>query len=80
MPYSNEIRQAMEHGSTEKPEIKEEEKALAMRLIKTLTAHFKPEKYYDTYQKNLQTVIEAKARDQKLPVLSVTFHGFRLWI
>jgi DNA end-binding protein Ku len=78
MHYPNEIRQTMEHGSTDKPEIKEKEKALAMRLIKTLAAHFKPEKYYDTYQQNLQTVIEAKTRDQKLPVLSVTFHGFRL--
>ena len=76
MPYPNEIRQAMEHGSTDKSEIKE--KALAMQLIKTLATHFKPEKYYDTCQQNLQTVIEAKARDQKLPFLSLTFHGLRL--
>ena len=78
MSYPNEIRQATEYGSTDKSEIKEQEKALAMRLIKTLAAHFKPGEYYDTCQHNLQTLIETKARDQKLSLFDLTFHGLRL--
>src|ERR1700681_3220992 len=59
MFYQNEIRPAVEYGSTDKAEIQEQEKTLAMRLIETLASHFKPEKYRDTYQQNLQALIEA---------------------
>jgi DNA end-binding protein Ku len=69
MFYQNEIRPAVQYGSTDKSEIKEQEMALAMQLINTLTAHFKPEKYRDLYQQNLQTLIEAKAHGQKIELI-----------
>jgi len=65
MFYPNEIRQAADNGSTDKSEVKEQERVLAKQLIENLAAPFKPEKYHDTYQENLRTLIEAKAKGQK---------------
>jgi DNA end-binding protein Ku len=65
MFYPNEIRQA-DNGNTEKSEVKEQERVLAKQLIENLAAHFHPEKYQDTYQENLRTLIEAKAKGQKI--------------
>jgi DNA end-binding protein Ku len=61
MFYANEIRQAAEAG-TENVEVKEQERALAEQLIKSLSAPFQPEKYHDTYQAALQELIDAKAK------------------
>lgn len=72
MFYQNEIRPAVEYGSTNKSEIKEQEKALAMQLIESLATHFKPDKFHDAYQENLQKLIEAKAHGQKLSVVPHT--------
>ena len=74
MFYPNEIRQAVNYGSSDKSEVKEQEKALAMRLIESLAAEFKPEKYHDTYQQNLQALIDAKARGQKISVVPHASH------
>lgn len=63
MFYSNEIRAATETGEG-KFEIKEQERALAMQLVESLAAPFDPEKYHDTYQEALRTLIEAKAQGQ----------------
>jgi DNA end-binding protein Ku len=68
MFYQNEIRPAVEYGSTDKSETKEQEKALAMRLIESLATNFKPEQFHDAYQQNLQKLIEAKAHGQKLSI------------
>ena len=65
MFYPNEIRQAADNG-TDKSEVKEQERVLAKQLIENLAAPFKPEKYHDTYQENLRTLIEAKAKGQKI--------------
>jgi DNA end-binding protein Ku len=64
MFYSNEIRHAEESGG--KIEVKEQERALAEQLIKTLAAPFQPEKYHDTYQENLKTLIEAKTKGEEV--------------
>ena len=64
MFYSNEIRQAEEGGG--KIEVKEQERALAEQLIKTLAAPFQPEKYHDTYQENLKTLIAAKTKGEEV--------------
>lgn len=69
MFYQNEIRPAVEYGNTDKGEVKEQEKALAMRLIESLATHFQPEKFQDAYQQNLQSLIEAKAHGKKLSVV-----------
>jgi DNA end-binding protein Ku len=69
MFYQNEVRSAVEYGSTDKAQVKEQEKALAMRLIESLATHFQPEKFHDTYQENLQKLIDAKAHGQKLTIV-----------
>ena len=66
MFYPNEIRQAADNGITDKSEVKEQERVLAKQLIENLAANFKPDKYHDTYQENLRTLIEAKAKGQKI--------------
>ncbi|HTS13263.1 MAG TPA: Ku protein [Candidatus Limnocylindrales bacterium] len=63
MFYSNEIRPAAETG-TDKFEVREQERALATQLIESLAAPFEPEKYHDTYQDALRTLIDAKAEGQ----------------
>ena len=63
MFYANEIRQPADAGA-DKFEIKEQERSLASQLIETLAGSFQPEKYHDTYQEGLRTLIEAKAKDQ----------------
>ena len=63
MFYSNEIRAAAETGEG-KFEIKEQERSLATQLVESLAAPFQPEKYHDTYQESLRTLIEAKAKGQ----------------
>jgi len=45
MFYSNEVRQASEHGETTRKDIKEPERALKMQLSQSLAAPFNPEKY-----------------------------------
>jgi DNA end-binding protein Ku len=66
MFYSNEIRSAAEYGNTDKSEIKEQERTLAMQLIQNLAAPFHPEKYHDTYQESLRTLIAAKAKGEEV--------------
>ncbi|MGO9588584.1 MAG: Ku protein [Candidatus Acidiferrales bacterium] len=65
MFYANEIRPAVEAG-TEKVEVKEQERALAEQLIKSLAAPFQPEKYHDMYQTALQELIDAKAKGMEV--------------
>jgi DNA end-binding protein Ku len=69
MFYQNEVRPAVEYGSTDKSEVKAQEKALAMQLIENLATSFKPEKFHDAYQENLQKLIEAKAHGKKLTIV-----------
>ncbi len=63
MFYSNEIRAAAEAGQ-DKFDIRDQERSLAMQLIESLAAPFQPEKYHDTYQEALRTLIDAKAKGQ----------------
>jgi DNA end-binding protein Ku len=63
MFYANEIRQPAEAGA-DKFEIREQERSLASQLIESLAGSFQPDKYHDTYQEGLRTLIEAKAKDQ----------------
>jgi DNA end-binding protein Ku len=65
MFYSNEIR-AAESISTDKIEVKDQEKKLALQLIESLKAPFEPQKYQDTYQANVRTMIDAKLKGQQV--------------
>lgn len=64
MFYSNEIRSASEFGNIDNTELREQERAMAVQLIENLSAPFQPEKYHDTYQEGLKTLIAAKAEGQ----------------
>ena len=64
MFYSNEIRSATEFGNIDNTELKEQERTMAVQLIENLAAPFQPEKYHDTYQEGLKTLIAAKAEGQ----------------
>jgi DNA end-binding protein Ku len=63
MYYSNEVRPAADL-STDKSEIKEQERTLALQLIESLAAPFEAGKYHDTYQEGLRTLIAAKSSGQ----------------
>jgi len=65
MFYSNEIR-AAEAVPTDKVEVKEPEKKLAMQLIESLAAPFEPQKYRDEYQENVRAMIAAKLKGQQV--------------
>lgn len=69
MFYSNEIRAAAETSLPKKSEVKEQEAKLAMQLIESLAAPFDPTEYSDTYQKELEKLIEAKAHGKKLTAM-----------
>jgi len=68
MFYRSEIR-AVSEASIPKAEVKPEESKLAMQLIESLAAPFEPDQYTDTYQAELERLIEAKAHGQKLTVV-----------
>jgi DNA end-binding protein Ku len=69
MFYSNEIREAKEFGNKDKGEVREQEKTLALQLIKNLAGPFEPEKYKDTYQEALQNLIDAKSHGRAVPAV-----------
>lgn len=69
MFYSNEIRAEAEYGRADKGQIKEQERTLAQQLIESLAAPFEPDKYHDTYQAGLQTLIEAKSSGRKITAM-----------
>jgi DNA end-binding protein Ku len=66
MFYVNEIRQVAEYGQTDKAELKDQEKKLALQLIESLAAPFQPEKYRDQYSENLRAMITAKQQGQEV--------------
>src|SRR5258707_15149130 len=65
MFYSNEIR-AAESSSTDKVELKDQEKKLAQQLIENLAVPFEAQKYKDTYQENVRGMIAAKLKGQEV--------------
>jgi DNA end-binding protein Ku len=69
MFYNNEIRAAAEAATPNKVEVKEQESKLAMQLIESLAAPFDPSQYSDTYQQELEKLIEAKAHGKKMTVM-----------
>jgi len=65
MFYTNEIR-AAESVPTDKVEVKDQEKKLALQLIESLAAPFEPQKYRDEYQENVRGMIAAKLKGQQI--------------
>ena len=65
MFYNSEIR-AAETVSTDKVELKDQEKKLAHQLIESLAAPFEAQKYRDEYQENVKGMIAAKLKGQQI--------------
>jgi DNA end-binding protein Ku len=65
MFYSNEIR-AAESVPTDKVEVRQPERKLALQLIESLAAPFEPQKYRDQYQENVKAMIAAKLKGQQV--------------
>jgi DNA end-binding protein Ku len=65
MYYADEVRQPEQvkgGGQLRRPEVE-----MAKSLVENLSADFKPEKYDDTYRRELLQLLRAKARGKKLP-------------
>jgi DNA end-binding protein Ku len=68
MYYADEVRkpQALD-GDLGSAKLQKAEAEMAKSLVENLSAPFKPEKYDDTYRKELLDLIRAKAKGQPLP-------------
>jgi DNA end-binding protein Ku len=68
MYYADEVRkpQALD-GDLGTARVQKAEVEMAKSLVENLSAEFKPEKYDDTYRKELLDLIRAKAKGQPLP-------------
>ncbi|HXW61194.1 MAG TPA: Ku protein [Candidatus Acidoferrales bacterium] len=63
MYFANEIRQLPGYGETPgNLQVKPQEVRLAHQLIESLSEAFRPEKYHDTFQQRLRTLVEAKEK------------------
>jgi DNA end-binding protein Ku len=65
MYYADEIREP--ESVDGKSQLRKEEVEMAKSLVENLSDAFKPDKYDDTYRKELMDLIRAKAKGQKLP-------------
>jgi DNA end-binding protein Ku len=65
MYYADEVRQPEQAGGT--PRLQEPEVDMAKSLVENLSADFDPEKYDDTYRKELLELLRAKAKGKPLP-------------
>ncbi len=63
MYYSEEVRQLDGYGRPD-VELKDAEVKVAHQLIEALADKFAPEKYRDTYEENLKTLIKARLEGQ----------------
>jgi len=62
MYYENEIAEVSGYGKTYDVKLKPEEVKLATQLVENLSAAFKPESFHDTFQEQLNELIEAKLK------------------
>jgi DNA end-binding protein Ku len=65
MYYSDEVRQLEGFGRPE-VELKDAEVKVAHQLIEALAGKFEPEKYHDTFEENLKTLIKARLEGREV--------------
>jgi len=65
MYYSDEVRQLDNFGRPE-VELKDAEVKVAHQLIEALADKFDPEKYHDTFEENLKTLIKARLEGEEV--------------
>ncbi len=66
MYYQNEIAEVEGYGKTYDVKLKPEEVKLATQLVENLSAPFKPESFHDTFQEQLNELIEAKLKGKTI--------------
>jgi DNA end-binding protein Ku len=67
MYFANEIRKVAGYGEADKNiKLKPQEIKLAEQLVESLSAHFKPEQYHDTFQERLKELIAAKQKGKTI--------------
>lgn len=64
--YENEIRKVEDFGEDRDVSIGKKELEMGEMFIKSLSAKFEPDKYFDQYQKNVETLLAAKARGKSV--------------
>jgi DNA end-binding protein Ku len=67
MYYADEVRLPDELGDLPKPKLRGAEVDMATSLVENLSEKFEPDKYNDTYRKELLELIRAKAKGKELP-------------
>jgi len=65
MYYSEEVRQLEDFGRPD-VELKDAEVKVAHQLIEALAGDFDPEKYHDTFEENLKTLIKARLEGKEV--------------
>jgi DNA end-binding protein Ku len=65
MFYQDEVRQVEQFGRPD-VELRDAEVKVAHQLIQALSADFKPEKYYDTFEENLKKLIKARLEGKEV--------------
>jgi len=65
MYYQDEVRQVEQFGRPD-VELRDAEVKVAHQLIQALSAEFKPEKYYDTFEENLKKMIQARLEGKEV--------------
>jgi DNA end-binding protein Ku len=65
MFYQDEVRQVEQFGRPD-VELRDAEVKVAHQLIQALSADFKPEKYYDTFEENLKKMIKARLEGKEV--------------
>jgi DNA end-binding protein Ku len=66
--FDSEIRPIQELSLPENEKLEASEVSLAMKLIEGMTGKFDPAKYKDTYTEQVEQLIQAKAKGQKVQV------------
>jgi len=66
MYYENEVKQVEQFGNTSGIELKDAEVKVAHQLVEALAAEFDPKKYKDTFEENVQKLIQARLQGKEV--------------
>lgn len=75
MRFADELRSAEGLGIPETAKLDRREVELAARLVDSLAAEWKPERYQDTFRESLRTVIERKIEGKEIAAPEVERPG-----
>lgn len=70
--FNDELKTPATDVKPEHSELSEKELMMAIQLIDSMSGHFKPEKYHDTYYEKLEEVVDAKVHGKKIKAPKIT--------